>query len=115
MVHKFQSHDEFDIVQILLSICFGLSDFVLLFAPCEMGERLGNLFIKFDVEIGQMNWYLFPIDIQKVLPIVMINTQQPVLIEFFGSIACTRSQFKKVNPNLNLHKVAIEGQMSTKR
>lgn len=44
----------------------------------------------------QFDWYLFPIEVQKVLPICFLSVQEPVEIKCFGSIACTRETFKKV-------------------
>lgn len=82
---------------LLVSIFYGLFVFLILFIPCEMCERAGNLFDDVDNEIVQLDWYSFPLEIQKLLPILMINTQEAVIIKCFGSVACTRWQFKKVS------------------
>ena len=66
------------------------------FAICELSEHVGNLFNKINDIFGQLDWYLFPEKIQKMLPIVLAMTQQPIEIGCFGSIACTRETFKKV-------------------
>lgn len=85
-----------DIVALFVSILYGVFVFIILFAACELGERLGNIFIEFDDEIGQLNWYIFPFEVQKLLPIIVINTHKPVIIKCFGSVAGTRRQFQKV-------------------
>lgn len=47
-------------------------------------------------EIPRSNWYLLPVKLQKMLPFSIIYAQNPVYVEAFGSIACTRETFKKV-------------------
>lgn len=82
---------------LLVSTSYAYFVFFILFAACELGERLGNIGIVFDNELVQSDWYLFPMDIQKMLPMMIINTQKPFVAKCFGSVACTRRQFKKVN------------------
>lgn len=53
-------------------------------------------FHRFDDALCRTNWYRFPIETQKMLLIVMANAQQPILVQGFGNIACTREAFKKV-------------------
>lgn len=63
---------------------------------CELGERMSGAFEKIDVTIEKFDWYLFPIGVKRMLPMVMAGTQQPVALECFGSIACSREVFRKV-------------------
>lgn len=93
---QFQSHDECDTILLLVSIIYGLLVLFVLFIGCELGERGGNLFIDISIEVDQLDWYLLPLNIQKMLPIVIVNTKQSVVVRCFGSVACTRCQFKKV-------------------
>lgn len=69
----------------------------MLLFTCETGQGLTYEFIKFDNEINQMDWNFLPIKVQRLLPTIMINTQQPLEILCFGSTACGRETFKKVN------------------
>ena len=87
---NFQSHDEFDTIVLLVSIFYGFFTFLLLFVTCEVGEQCGKIFSEIDDEVVQLDWYLFSLEVQKLLPIVMINTQEPVVIKCFGSVAWTR-------------------------
>lgn len=64
---------------------------------CEAGQKFSDAFSQNDDVLGQLQWYLMPIEIQKMLPPVIINTQKPIDIKFFGTMACNREQFKKVN------------------
>lgn len=78
------------------SILYGFHVLVILFVACELGERLSNTLDEVDDLIGQLNWYLLPIEFQRMLPTIMINSQQPVVLKCFGCISCSRDQFKKV-------------------
>lgn len=70
----------------------------LTFIPCEVGERTSAAFFEVYDSINlDLDWYLFPIETQKMLPIILINTQTPVAIEIFGSISCKRDSFKRVS------------------
>lgn len=69
---------------------------VEIFLFCEFGERLTKRFDEIDDEIFDWDWYAFPIEIQKMLPIIMIGTQKQVRLEGFANIQCTRQTFKNV-------------------
>lgn len=68
--------------------------FVLIF--CELGDMVSSQFVVFNDSLERLNWYLFPIEMQKMMIIVMAKTQQPALLRGFGNIVCTRETFKKV-------------------
>ena len=63
----------------------------------EIGQRLSNGFEGIDDKINQIDWYLLPMEIQRILPTIMINTQQPVFVNCFGSLACSRDTLKRVS------------------
>lgn len=65
---------------------------------CEFGELVADQFEIFNDAIIQSNWYLAPIQIQKMLIIVMANSQRPTLIRGYGNILCVRETLKKVKP-----------------
>lgn len=81
------------------SILYGFCGFGLVFSTCEIGQRFTKAFDEIDREIEQLDWYLFPIEIQRILPTIIINAQEPIVIECFGIISCNRDQFKKVSLN----------------
>lgn len=68
----------------------------IVFICCELGERLAIVYDQLDSNIGQFHWYLFPLEIQRLLPLIMINAQQPIILVCFGSISANRETFKKV-------------------
>lgn len=71
--------------------------FVLIFGICEFGERLNKSSSEeINYTFEQSAWYLFPRDVQSVLPFLIMVAQKPVDLDVFGSISCSRITFKKV-------------------
>ena len=68
----------------------------LAFIPCELSERISIAYDHVYYAIEELDWYAFPIELQKMLPIIMINVQEPVALQCYGSILCGRDVFKKV-------------------
>lgn len=60
------------------------------------GKRFSDTTDEIDNAIIQLDWYLFPHEIERILPIVMQNTQEPSVIKFFGNCSCSHMQFRKV-------------------
>ena len=86
--------------------------FGAVFISCELCQKVSDGCEEFNDQIGQFKWYSFPIGIKRILPIIMIHTQQPTVFECFGSIICNRDTFKQVRysivPNI-LEKIQIHG------
>lgn len=74
-----------------LSIVFGFT-----FIFCELGQRVSDLMKQIIDTIDQFDWYLFPMEIQRMLPILLIVAQQPIDIVVIGSTSANRDTFKKV-------------------
>lgn len=82
---------------LLLTVFYAFYAFGVVLIICELGQRLTHEFERIDDEIDQFDWYLFPPQIQRLLPIIMIASRQEVFLECFGSITGTRETFKKVS------------------
>lgn len=63
---------------------------------CEFGKIVCEKFAVFDHELWQCKWYLFPIEMQRMLVIFMSNTQDQATLLGYGNIECTRDTFKRV-------------------
>lgn len=72
--------------------------FGVLFIACEIGQRIAIAFDECSGMIQQFDWYLFAVEIQRMLPIIINVAQQPTDIKCFGSAACDRETFKYVRP-----------------
>lgn len=92
-----QSTDGIDSTVLFITIFGGFWGASLVFACCELSERFNTALNELNDMIGQLDWYLLPIEVQRMLPILITYTQKPLVIKFFGNIACNREQFKKVN------------------
>lgn len=90
-----QSHS--DSVVLLQAVFFCVLAIVFVFIACELCHRLETSFSEINVAICKLQWYSYPINIQRMLVPCLIYTQQPVVIAFFGSIAGNREQFKKAS------------------
>lgn len=74
----------------------GIIATALVFIACELGQRLGDALEEIDTTVERFDWYLFPIEIKRMLPMIIANAQNAVKLECFGSIHCTRELFKNV-------------------
>lgn len=81
--------------QIFVSLAF-------IFVVCDLGQGIANAFDGIDLTISKLNWYKFPIEITNMLPILIINAQQPVELKVFGSASCSYQNFQKVS-TVNRH------------
>lgn len=86
-----------DFVALFTALTYVCSAFVAVLIMCELAQRGCDLFNNIDDKLVQLNWYLLPSEIQRILPLVMHVVQQTVEIKCFGSISCNRDTFKKVN------------------
>lgn len=62
----------------------------------EYGEWLASDSDKMYIKLCQFDWYLLPIELQRVLIVVMLGGQKSIIVRGFGNIACARETFKKV-------------------
>lgn len=83
-------------VLLIVSIMCCFAAFILISFACEIGQRFTNAFSDVDDVLGQLKWYLLPIEVQRILPIAIMYSQEPLLVKFFGNMSCSREQFKKV-------------------
>ena len=83
---------------ITAAICLELFwSFGMVFGNCELGHWIAKAYEQIDYEIGQFDWYSFPVNMLRMLPTLIIGAQQPVGINVLGIISCSREDFKKVN------------------
>lgn len=71
--------------------------FALLFLCCELADQISSEFEGFHGRVDAMNWYLLPLKVQKLLPLIMQYSQQPVEYECLGCLISNRDTFKKVS------------------
>lgn len=85
---------DLDMIKVLILVFWSFVP-VAIYTFC--GDAVSNQFELFNDELCQSKWYLFPIELQQILPIVVANVQQPTTVRGFGNTFCTREAFKKVD------------------
>lgn len=84
-----------EIIQPILLVAWS---FIEIFLFCNFGEMVTQKYIEVNHAFFECNWYLFPIEIQRhYMPMILMNTQQTVILRGFGNIDITRETFKKVS------------------
>lgn len=69
------------------------------FTACEIGQQINYAFAGIYSTVDHLNWYLLPIKLKRIFPMIIGITQQPIEMECFGSVTCVRPVFKDVNNN----------------
>lgn len=64
---------------------------------CELCERVRHGFEEISYAIYDLEWYTYPSEVRRLLPIIVQHAQQPVELVAFGNIPCTRNTFKNVS------------------
>ena len=94
---SFQSQGAVNPIEMLQPIVFVFWSFIFIFIFCNFGEMFTKNFNEVNYAMAECDWYQFPIDIQRHLPIILINTQQTVMLQGFGNIDLSRDTFKRVS------------------
>lgn len=90
------------------AIFFSFWAITLIGVVCELGQRFSNAFQGFDITVNQLEWYTYPLIVQRMLPIILMNAHDPIVIKCFGGILCERDTFKRVRSKiLNQYKFML--------
>lgn len=95
-ISLFFSQTAWNLIDMVSTMFQTFWSFISIFFFCELGEQVTSRFEQFNDELDQCCWYLFPIDLQRMIPTVMANTQDNTIIHGFGNTLCTRLSFNKV-------------------
>lgn len=71
--------------------------FFSIYLICDYGEKVSNHFDEIHNELCQTKWYQFSNEMKQMLTLILISTQQPIIIQGFGNISLRRIIFKKVS------------------
>lgn len=91
-----QSNDAIDTVLLMKSVYYGFWSFALVFCTCELGQQFSNILEKVTDDFNRLDWHSFPIEMQRMLPLIFVNVQKDINVGCFGIIIASRQQFKKV-------------------
>lgn len=83
---------------VLLVIIFEtIYSFGTLFLSCELPHRMNITFCECGDIVEHFKWYMFPVEVQQMVPMVLTFVQKPVVLKCFGSTTADRETFKKVS------------------
>lgn len=94
----FQLSNEIDSIMLFQSVFCGIWALILVFVTCEFMQRITNSYDAIDDAINNIDWYWVPTNMHLV-PIYLISlmyTQKPLQCQFFGTVSCSRDQFRRV-------------------
>lgn len=91
-----KSGDDFNLVEVLFASALGLFTIVFIFLFCEFGEHVTQQFEKLNESFYQCDWYLLPIEMQRMFAVILIDTEKLAIIRGYANTACTRESFKMV-------------------
>lgn len=94
-----QMHHDGNLAVLFLTVIQVVYAIGILFISCELCYRISHAFDECSGMFDQLSWYRFPANIQRMLPMILHFTQQPIRIKLFGSSACNRVTFKYVSMN----------------
>lgn len=83
----------FEIIHPLILVFWAFT-MVLIF--CELGELVSSQYDQFYEKLCKCDWFLVSVEMQRVLMIVMTNSQQPIFIRGYANIVCIRNTLKTV-------------------
>lgn len=93
---SFKSEPNPNMATLLTPMLITLWVIVLIILTCEYGERLTNQYDSFYDGFTQCDWYLFPLEVQQFLPLVISNIQQPAAIQGYAQTVYRREFCKMV-------------------
>lgn len=82
-----------DICLLTISAVYQIS---MALAFCYFGEHASNHVTDLSKSIYQTKWYLYPVDLQKCLPIVIGNCQRSQYFDGFGMMDLSLTTFSRV-------------------
>lgn len=85
-----------DIMVLFSAFAYTCAAYCVMLLACELTQRSSDYFTNIEDIVVQWHWYLFPGEIKRLLPLILLVVQQPVEIECFGGIVCNRELYKKV-------------------
>lgn len=99
-----QSKDSLDIYvlgNLFLKLFYS---FGLTFVICEVGHQLSNIFDNLVNAFNQCEYESLSIDVQQMIPILLLAMQNTPALQSLGSFTCSRETFKNVNTFYRLKK-----------
>lgn len=95
-IYRLQSGNAYNYIPLAILMCEIFWSIAIVFSFCEFGERVSKGFEKSCDTIKQLDWYSYPYEMQRLLPMVMLIVNKPVSVRIYGNISGTRGTFREV-------------------
>lgn len=82
---------------ILLILIPGTMVVIWLYLFCHFGDMITQKFEHIAYSVYDVKWYTLSLNLQKTLPLVIMQAQKNVFFQGYAGIKCTRELFKKVS------------------
>lgn len=82
-----------DVLRLIIMLLFVVVYIVFL---CLVGDTATTRFEDVNTALWTCSLNEFPLDIQKMLPMILAATQKPIYLEGFMNVCCTREVLKVV-------------------
>lgn len=93
----FQSECSSDPIALVITLFMSFWSFMAILGFCLLGEIVTIQFDRFNETLcTNTNWYLLPIEMQRMLVVFIAFAQHSVIIRGSGQIVCRLEAFKKV-------------------
>lgn len=76
-------HHEMSLMTLAVVILDVVAAILAIFVGCELGQRISNAFDEIVHEFDEFNWYQFPNEINRLLPMILADTQIPGNLKYF--------------------------------
>lgn len=83
-----------DLIRLFIILFWSI---IFIFFICEFGEKTTDYFNQLNGALYECDWYTYPIEIQRMLPIILQATQNPIVLQGYGNVFCLRDTFKTVS------------------
>lgn len=100
-------YSETDSVVLLRSFLCGFFAVIMMLMVCEAGQRCNKTFNDICESYYQVEWNMYPIEVQKMFILIIPFAQKPTEFKFFGSSSCSREQFDGRRYCLRIESFAI--------
>lgn len=87
------------IMQIIIAVIVALFPFFLF---CHFGDKITTEFESIGDTAYQIEWYRFPLDMQKDLQVVIVLAQKRIFMRGYGDTHTTYSVFMGVSKKNNI-------------
>lgn len=70
--------------------------YLTIFFFCETAQQITEQYDEIESVFCQCNWYSYPIEVQQIIPTIMMATQKEIAIRGFGNLIFNRASFYQV-------------------